>query len=273
MNVQDFVKGINLGLDEGSRMDCPVCGGTNTFSISKTLSGMKWNCYSSSCNIKGVDSNIKLSPEEIREALTHTSSNKYQPYPAPEEWVSPLGHTPVMHYLDKNNCMSAFKDRRVDVHYDVIRSRIVFLNWVKGICIGAVGRKDTMHVAGPKWLVYGAALSHPLVVPQYGSYGFPDHPTGRRIGIIVEDAASACAASCVGDGIALMGTHLVPEFIPILKGYDKIIVALDPDAARKSIDMANYLKFFVDTKVVLLKDDLKYSKVDEICDIFATHVN
>ena len=273
MRVTDFVKGISLGLDEGVRIDCPVCGGVNTFSVSKTISGMKWNCYKASCNSKGVDSNIKLSPDEIREALEHNYSNKFKPFPAPEEWVSAAGHRSVVDHLKKYNAWSAYKDHRVDVQYDVVRHRIVFLNWVKGICIGAVGRKDSVHVAGPKWLVYGKALSHPLVVPKHGSYGFPARPNTPRIGIVVEDALSACSASFAADGIALMGTHLVPEFIPVLKEYDKIIIALDPDAASKSLDMARYLKFYVDTEVLLIKDDLKYNTVDEICDIFATHLN
>ena len=36
------------------RTNCPMCGGRNTFTISKLQSRLLWNCYKASCKIRGT---------------------------------------------------------------------------------------------------------------------------------------------------------------------------------------------------------------------------
>ena len=60
-------------------------------------------------------------------------------------------------------------------------------------------------------------------------------------------------------GVALMGTSLPDTFIPVIrKKYKEVIVALDRDATTKAFDISNQLRYYMDTKVKILEDDLKY---------------
>ena len=84
------------------------------------------------------------------------------------------------------------------------------------------------------------------------------------MGVLVEDAASACAISPVATGIALLGTNLRDVNIQQLKKFKHIHICLDPDATRKSIWMQSHLSYYVSCGIVRLEDDLKYFKPEEI---------
>jgi DNA primase len=140
--------------------------------------------------------------------------------------------------------------------YDVKQHRIVFLIKEKEKVKGAIGRGLNSQIY-PKWYIYGDK-TYPFIC------GDSD------IGILVEDCASACAVSHVYSGIALMGTSLPDSFIPILKKkFKKIIVALDRDATTKSFDISNQLRYYVESEVKILEDDLKYYDEETIKKILA----
>ena len=93
----------------------------------------------------------------------------------------------------------------------------------------------------------------------YGNKNYPFICGDSDIGVLVEDCASACAVSHIYSGIALMGTSLTDSYIPVLKKkFKKIIVALDRDATIKAFDISNQLRYFIETEVKILEDDLKY---------------
>jgi len=48
------------------------------------------------------------------------------------------------------------------------------------------------------------------------------------------------------------------------KRFKKIIVALDRDATTKAFDIANKLRYYIDTQVKILDDDLKYYGSNQI---------
>ena len=48
------------------------------------------------------------------------------------------------------------------------------------------------------------------------------------------------------------------------KRFKKIIVALDRDATTKAFDISNQLRYYIDTKVKILEDDLKYYDVNQM---------
>jgi ABC-type uncharacterized transport system permease subunit len=86
--------------------------------------------------------------------------------------------------------------------------------------------------------------------------------------VIVEDIPSAIVASAAGyASMALLGTHLTTLDIQDLMGYTNIIVALDPDAHSKGIAMAARLSAYSNARAVLIPDDLKYSKPEDIKEI------
>jgi len=93
------------------------------------------------------------------------------------------------------------------------------------------------------------------------------------IAVVVEDCISAATVSAISSkatGVALMGTSLLPDHLLQLQKYNKIIVALDPDAAQKTFEFTRQLRGTVDTASVYalnLKDDLKYRRKADIINL------
>jgi len=108
--------------------------------------------------------------------------------------------------------------------------------------VDAVGRSLTDEK--PKWW-------------RYGRSGFPFTCGVGHVGIVVEDCASACSVSSNYTGIALLGTSLLDSYIPILRRYKKLYVALDKDATKKALDIVIKLQDVVTTKMMILNQDLK----------------
>ena len=151
----------------------------------------------------------------------------------------------------KNHCMVAYMNGLVDIKYDVRQHRAVFLIKKDQEVVGAVGRGLTSEVY-PKWFMYGDK-SYPFMCGK--------HDTA----IIVEDCASACAVSDFYCGVALMGTSLPESYIPVLKKhFKKVIIALDRDATTKAFDISNQLRYYMDTQVKILEEDLKYYGSNQI---------
>ena len=84
--------------------------------------------------------------------------------------------------------------------------------------------------------------------------------------MIVEDIASACSVSRLPfcSGCALLGTSLPPVTVHQLARYEEVVVALDQDASRKSVDLASQLESRVKTRVRYLSEDLKYLNEEQL---------
>jgi len=179
---------------------------------------------------------------------------KEKPFVLPTSFISVLSEQKCYDYLKKNNCIQAKQKAKASFMYDVKQHRIVFLIKNKEKILGAVGRALTSKVY-PKWYMYGGK-TYPFICG--------DSDTA----ILVEDCASACAVSSVYTGVALMGTSLPDTYIPILKKkFKKVIVALDRDATTKSFDISGKLRYYVNTEVKILEDDLKYYNEKQIKEI------
>ena len=64
-------------------------------------------------------------------------------------------------------------------------------------------------------------------------------------------------------GVALLGTNLLREHKEYLDTFDKIIVALDPDALNKTIEYTKELKSYCNPSEVVamhIEDDMKYKR-------------
>jgi type II secretory pathway component GspD/PulD (secretin) len=60
-------------------------------------------------------------------------------------------------------------------------------------------------------------------------------------------------------GFGLLGTNLLAPYVDYLKPYSKIIVALDPDAKRKTLQITSTLRStFPNVYALNLQDDIKY---------------
>ena len=257
MNYTDQIEVIkDLSLDEGQsmRMDCPFCMRNNTFSISKEDSKVLWYCFSASCDAKGAFYTEKTM-HDIEHYIYHKNKDTDANFVIPTNFISAHTNERCINYLERNNCMSAFTRAKADVRYDPARDRVVFMiHNDKDKIVGGVGRALSS-VALPKWYVYG-------------SKNYPFICGSGDTAVVVEDCASACAVSEDYAGVALMGTSLPTEYIPLLQNkFDNIIVALDRDATSKAFDIARELGYRSKTRVVMLEDDLKYFKPNEIRDI------
>ena len=85
----DWLTGYVESLDSqpltNFRSDCPVCGKSNTFSVTDDGMQRLWYCFHADCNVKGR-TGIKLTKEFASQALTKDKLTKSTPaYP---DWAS-----------------------------------------------------------------------------------------------------------------------------------------------------------------------------------------
>lgn len=245
-----------LGLKHHLRTDCPLCRGRNTFSITKENGKLKVFCFKASCNAKGIyDVGRSMNDIQIRLRRDYSKvgeSVQRNEFTLPTHFVPITTDPQAYEWLEKNNCADAYWGKRIDVCFDPKLRRVVFVVERCGTIIDAVGRRLTMGASyTPKWYRYGTSR-----------YPFSTRASGNTNQVVVvEDAASAAAASAVLPAIALMGTHMTTEALEVIREYDNAIFALDPDARKKSLNLARS----IDNAVVrFISDDLKYMKPDQI---------
>jgi len=236
---------------ETKRMDCPFCGGRKTFAITRTEGKRLWNCFRASCGVTGSKS-IGYSIDGVRAKLEGNSMVRPNPStPFPRIVSEPDHHPAVVDYLKANNSYEAYKDGLLKVEYAPAENRILFYDKSKSGASGRALGKET-----PKWLVYGH-LSQPFIV---GS---------GSTAVIVEDIMSACSVARLPNccGCAILGTSISPRLLHLLFDFDEVVVALDNDASRKSLDLSRQLEANTKTRTRFLSEDLKYLGVPEIKEV------
>lgn len=242
---------IRLKGGEHRRMDCPFCGGRNTFTMSNVDGAVLWHCYKASCGIRGKKG-VGRNADQIRAKLQNTASaQSRRSDPIPRLVSDPSNHPSVMEYLRRNGSLEAYENGWITIVYAPADDRVLFCNRDK---IGAVGR--SLSGQKPKWKVYGDTTSILTV------------GTGSTI-VLVEDAASACSVARIPDfvGGALLGTNLSPNQKAQLRSYERVIVALDKDASRKALSMQAKIQGLRPTSVRFLSDDLKYLTPVQIAEL------
>jgi len=251
------VEGLSIPSNTETRMDCPFCLGRNTFSV-KTIDGtLSWYCFRASCEAKGK----KRKEKNMNDVnAVFNKSNLKKIFYVPDSFKSIYSNAKAVEYLKQNNVIKSMLEGKAEVQYDVRQERIVFLIKNNDKVVGAVGRALSSEIY-PKWFMYGDK-EIPFVIKGGSSRYNKLH--GNNL-IIVEDCASACAVSFLLSSMALLGTDFADEYIKYIKDYDKVIIALDRDATTKSFEIVSRLRFNgVDTKVLILENDLKYLNEEEI---------
>jgi hypothetical protein len=113
--------------------------------------------------------------------------------------------------------------------------------------VDAVGR--TLRGDTPKWLRYTGK----------GDYYTQGGGSGA---VVVEDCISAAVVARRVHGVtgfAILGTQLTKMHRDALAKYDRVFVALDPDAYGKTLSYTQQLKGCdINATAIPLKDDLKY---------------
>ena len=213
-----------LSIGETKRIDCPTCKGKKTFTITNTMGKLLWNCYKASCSVGG-NKKINLTVDQIKEYKREDTTDDTFELP---EYIVPNG----LH------------------HHDVKENRIVFLIKKGDKIVDAVGRSAGKRL--PKWKRYGKSKM-PYVA----------WSALEKTCVLVEDCFSAYYVMKLGvTGVAILGTSLLEEHKQFLsENFSRVIVALDPDALPKTLQVAKELKgWVIEVKVLKLTDDLKYAK-------------
>ena len=249
VNLDKFI--LQHSPDEGLsfRTNCPMCGGRNTFTLSKLQGRLLWNCYKANCKIRGTKETTRTK-SDIVEKLQNYHSDFYHDFIIPDYFTSVTNNERALNYLKKNNCIDAYENRLAKIMYDPKQDRVVFIVKDGVHTVDAIGRSLNYKVK-PKWYRYGKSSN---------LFTCGD----SQDAILVEDAASACAVSQLFTGVALLGTNLKDANLTFLKKFHKVHICLDPDATRKSLDIQKYLCYLVPSNVIRIKDDLKYFGSQEI---------
>ena len=252
--LMGYVESLDIQPLTSYRSDCPVCGKSNTFSVTDDGMQRLWYCFHADCNVRGRTT-IKLTKEFAGQALTKEKLTKSVSAPTvdvgfeePPTFVSLSRNTDAELYVRKVNAYDSYLSGRADIRYDFKRHRVVYMVRDGRKTVDAVGR--ALRDIKPKWYRYGKSQV-PFVC------GTSD------IAFVVEDCASACAISNKVTGMALLGTNLLNEHANRLSKYSLVYIALDKDATDKALDIVRRLHFLVPTKLAVLPTDLKNMTDDE----------
>jgi len=242
-SIVEYVKGLSVSPDTSVRTTCPVCG-DRTFSVTRTLGKVKFQCFRASCPSKGVI-DTAATGQELKERL-RDKAEYFGPVPfvIPDHWRFCSESEACKQFLHKYNITKAYSHRTFRAAFDPIENRIVFLIMHEAKCYGAVGRALDDSTK-PKARNYHETQYYPFVCGD------------KSEAVLVEDCTSAVKISDYYTGIALCGTNLHDEFISSISAYKTIIVALDNDAKTKSHEIASRIRQYTNAKVRFISKDIK----------------
>ena len=192
-----------------------------------------------SCDLKG-GTRVRMSVDDIRTQLSDVERFAGAEFDVPE-YLVPANHDVITWASDTYGLDAA----ELGLLYDVREHRAVFPIMHEGKIVDATGRALGKRL--PKWR-------------RYGKSGLPYTHGCGSVAVVVEDCVSAAV---VGGGnfvgLAVLGTSLSDAHKKYLAQFSTAIIALDPDAVRKTLLMAKELRGHVnDVRVLYLTDDLKY---------------
>ena len=245
--MDKYIEDLDLGEGDTVRGDCPDCGGKNTFTANKSGGAVLYNCYKLGCKISGVHT-VGMTAADIQARMQEIEQDK--PKPKVEAMVLPEYVVPSGSGLD------AFRDKwdlwDQGLMYDLKDKRAVFPIFINNVLIDAVGR--ALAGAEPKWLRYTGKANYFIA------------GIGETV-VVVEDVISAITVAKLGfTGMAILGTSLSVAHMEQLGNYSQVIVALDPDAAHKTLRFRQEIEAWtgVGTIALRLDDDIKYRVESDI---------
>ena len=235
------------------RGDCPFCGGKNTYTATIGGGSLRWNCYKMDCHVSGIH-DTDMTAEEIMQLMSktvkQTRQQEAETMEIPVFVVKPTSFHDKFHRFTRRYGLAVG-----GLLYDVKDERVVFPIKHKGRIIDAIGRAVGKK-RFPKWYRYSGEAN-------YFTMG-----SGSKL-LIVEDVVSAIVAWQEFPDItsmAILGTQLTTNHLEKIREYDKVIIALDPDAAKKTIQYRREIEQWtgVPTKALSLFDDIKYRVDDDM---------
>ena len=258
-NIKEYIKSLPLEEGQSTRRDCPNCKGINTLSVSCIEGSLVYQCFSLRCDVR--DSIYQgMSVATIKKKLNTNSFNSQQdilPMDIPEYVIQPTKQHKLL-----NDFVNRWKLHDTDLLYDVKDKRAFFPIQEKGKIIDATGR--ALDGAIPKWLRYNREIPNSYRPVYQVCNGQPNGCV-----VIVEDAISAntiCSVCPNVTGMAILGTSLSVKHTEHLQDFVRIIIALDPDAANKTLQYTREVASWtgVNTIAMRLHNDIKYRVEEDI---------
>jgi len=251
MFLKTYINDLHISEGDRVRSDCPMCKGRNTFTASKIDGNVIYNCYKLGCDARGVES-IGFNKIEIGKRLSRLNKDfvDTDSFELPEYVTHDINNSLMQIFIRRWNLQNVY------LLYDVKDNRAVFpIRNSKGKLIDAVGR--SLNRSRIKWLRYSGKADY------YAS------EKNTQVGsvVVVEDIISAINVSTIFNctGIAILGTSLNHVHKQVLSKYNTVLIALDPDATKKTLQYTIDLRNYVDTvKAVSLTDDIKYQNIKDI---------
>jgi hypothetical protein len=246
MNIYNYISDLHLSVGESRRLNCPVCNGYKTFSVTNNMGSLLWNCYKVSCVISG-SYRIKISVEDIKNSISKSEDTKEDNFSMPEHIVPHDNKPSVSSWCDTWQ----INPDELNLFYDVKEDRVVFPIHNEGRIVNAIGRSLGKRL--PKW-------------KKYGNNGLPYFKGCGRTAVVVEDCVSAAVVGSTNIvGVAVLGTSLSEAHKKWLAQFSTTIIALDPDALTKTLQFARELRGHVpNVKVLRLVDDIKYRNTTDL---------
>lgn len=256
-SIRQFVTDLGLKESDRYRGDCPECRGKNTFTATNELGDIKYNCFKLGCTVGGIhgtdmtaaEIHRRLEEQQLQRAYTNIKKEK-DTMEIPEYVVTPkASHTKHQRYIRRWGIALG------DVMYDVKDERVVFPIKHDGRIVDAAGRAVGKK-QNPKWYRYTGEAD-------YYTIG-----TGSTL-LIVEDVVSAVIAvqeMPYITAMAILGTSMNPKHFEKIGEYDKVIIALDPDAIGKTVEYRREIELWTGRKTTAmnLQDDIKYKMEEDI---------
>jgi len=238
---------------ETKRMNCPVCKGDRTFSITNDMGNLVWNCYKVSCTVSG-GTRVPLSISDVQKRLNPASDTTQDKFELPAYVVPHRNKRAVVKWCAE---WGIHEDEH-GLMYDVKEDRVVFPVVHDGKMVDATGRTLSKRI--PKW-------------KRYGKSGLPYTSGCGKVAVVVEDCVSAAIVGYGSFvGVALLGTSLQDSHKRYLAQFSTAVIALDPDALVKSIQMVKELRGYVENvRLLKLEDDIKYRNPTDMEKLDALH--
>jgi len=242
----EILSSIKLADGEKKSLDCPFCGGRKKFGILKQDGRLLWNCFRSSCGIKGSHQ-VGRGLDGIKNHIQKKTAKAVYYNSLPKIVSSPKNHPEAIEYLHSVNSWEAYSCGDIRVQYAPRDNRVLFYT---SDGKGAVGR--ALDGRTPKWYTYGDTSKGIQV--------------GSGIPVLVEDTPSACSVSRIDgySGYALLGTKITPTIRSELRHLAKVIIILDKDASSKAVSIASSIGGLVEVSVRFTNTDLKHLTVSEM---------
>ena len=256
-SIKQFVNDLGLKEGERHRGDCPECRGRNTFTATNNLGDIKYNCFKLGCTVGGIygtdmtaaEIHRRMEQQQLQRAYTNINKEK-DTMEIPEHVVTPkTSHTKYQRYVRRWGIAIG------QTMYDVKDERVVFPIKHDGRIVDAVGRAvgKKQH---PKWYRYTGEAD-------YYTIGI-----GKTL-LIVEDVVSAVVAAQelpYITAMAILGTSMNPKHFEKIGEYDKVIIALDPDAIGKTVEYRREIELWTGRKTTAMNliDDIKYREYEDM---------